>query len=827
MHVLGSFIVTLTLAQGVQAPVLEFPEAGLDDPEAYEGYTTRFFRDSERNSFQVYVRSESGRVVHVWADATNASASFTVRDLQGQPAQLRWGGPGAEASSDGNRRTMRHRLATDLTGVEIGWFVLGTMRQERDFQYWRWHERPYGEERFALDELTALIASVDLLPADERGRHLALLNASDASELRSRLHPRATLTEDDRTWTAVIEQMSLDGKNRMTIEVSGDLQESTPRLEDDVLRVRSRNSGGIWFDVATTSDAPTLTPLARDEIFNDEFDAFYARQQDVADSVRRALPSVDAERDSRVTSFRRLERAVRGMELLSSREKFMAALPNYATYFGRDQIMSVLMLEPIITVDVQEYLIANVLEKVGPSGDVSHEEALGGQAIREGANEYNAHIRAWEETRGTEAAAADEHLAQARDVLVDLQTVRENYRMIDDDFQFAVLVDRYLGRSDVPAARKRQFLSEPVANGGSRLDVLVRNLALVAEWARPYAEDATTTNLVGFRYRDDDGWLPGSWRDSRVGYGNGQFAMDVNVVWVPNALEATERIVQTLNALGLSAEDALSRTSKDASALENYLHDPATLSAAINTWRGARRHFEVRLDGNEVRTRVDALLVSMPGEEQEYWRRLLEDDRAIRPLSFLALSLDSLGQLIPAANTDPATDLFLENYTQQILGGSADPAAVTEMLDVFQRPYPVGLFVAGVGPVVVNDAYASAAVQQRFREDLYHSPRVVWGREVNLLLLGLARQIEAAYDASGGLRDDSEAMRSYVEALRRALEVTRQAVEASGMRHNELWSYRIDDGTLRPVRYGTSSDIQLWNLTDLAVRFQLDRLPPQ
>jgi hypothetical protein len=68
-------------------------------------------------------------------------------------------------------------------------------------------------------------------------------------------------------------------------------------------------------------------------------------------------------------------------------------------------------------------------------------------------------------------------------------------------------------------------------------------------------------------------------------------------------------------------------------------------------------------------------------------------------------------------------------------------------------------------------------------------------------------------------------MRSYVESLRRALEANAAAVEASGLSHNELWSYRIEDGALRPIRYGTSSDIQLWNVTDLAVGFLLDRLP--
>jgi len=52
------------------------------------------------------------------------------------------------------------------------------------------------------------------------------------------------------------------------------------------------------------------------------------------------------------------------------------------------------------------------------------------------------------------------------------------------------------------------------------------------------------------------------------------------------------------------------------------------------------------------------------------------------------------------------------------------------------------------------------------------------------------------------------------------------AVEASGLQHAELWSYRIDEEGVHPARYPTSTDIQLWNATDLAVRYRLARLPP-
>ena len=60
--------------------------------------------------------------------------------------------------------------------------------------------------------------------------------------------------------------------------------------------------------------------------------------------------------------------------------------------------------------------------------------------------------------------------------------------------------------------------------------------------------------------------------------------------------------------------------------------------------------------------------------------------------------------------------------------------------------------------------------------------------------------------------------------MRGALMKTYLAVEASGLKHNELWSYEIDNGKLKPIRYGASTDVQLWNVTDLAVQFTLNRL---
>jgi len=350
---------------------------------------------------------------------------------------------------------------------------------------------------------------------------------------------------------------------------------------------------------------------------------------------------------------------------------------------------------------------------------------------------------------------------------------------VDDDFQLPVVAARYAANPSVPDGRKRRFLE-------TQHRALVQNLAFVARQAMPYARAPVATNLVGF-HRDDDGWWhAGSWRDSRVGYAGGRFAFDVNVVWVPAALRAVITIDSTLRALGLAG-----------------VPEAKGLEATAQAWRGTSRHFVVALSPADVAARVHARLEALPAAERDYWGQVLtRSGMPADTLRFFAVSLDSLGQPIPVMSTDPATWLLLEH-----LG----PAREAELLRPFLLPYPVGLLIDGVGPVAANDAYAEPAVWQMFARDQYHSPRVVWGREVNVLVSALAQRARGGPDSVAGT------------VLARTLD----AVARSGLKQAELWSYRLDHGSLRAVRYGSSSDVQLWNLTDLAVQFLLARVSPQ
>jgi hypothetical protein len=807
-------------------PVLAFPEQGIDDSAAYQGYQTRFFRDAKGNVVQVYLDARSGRVVNLLADAVNESVGFTVRDGGGRPLRLEWGSTGAVVSQTGDRRTIEYQLVANAPQIQIGWILLGSMRVERDLQYSERHLRPFDWPAFRLREQEDLIAHIERLDSTERARHLQRLGASHPADLRARLEPDliTVVTREERRGAMAV-QPSLDAKTNLQLELGVDPSDGSILVVVPTVSVRAQGNRPIRFTVRVTTDAPALTPLAREQIFNAPFLSFLADARARANrppQPGRVAP-VPGSSTSPVSYYRQLERDVRGTELLTSKEKLMAGLPNYATYFGRDMMMTSLMMQPVWTDTMAEFVIASALRKLGPQGDVSHEEALGGQAIRENAADYNAQMTEYfrQLGRGNRTAAATA-LSTARAILADLQRVRENYHMRDDEFQLPVVVARYLTNPAVSTARKREFLRDTSDGRGTRIGLLMKELALVASLAAPYARNPVVQNLIASPRLDSTHWRSISWRDSNAGYANGRFAMDINAIWAPSALQAIAEILAALKTLGYSNDQLAAFTpGPSGSALGELARDPAFFQRALQSWQGAVQHFVVSLTPEEIRTRVTAKLQSLPADERAYWQSVLGATGADRqPLEFVAISLDSAGLPIPVVNTDPATWLLLRDGRDTT---SAALAAVTRDVRAMMRAYPVGVFVNRLGPLVANDAYASPSVWEAFRRDLYHSPRVVWGREVNLLLLGLANQIAGATDAAGRPRIPSQI--AYLTEMRDALRRTNAAVEASGMKHNELWSYEISGGTLRPIRYGASTDVQLWNVTDLAVQFILSRLP--
>ncbi|HWP82743.1 MAG TPA: hypothetical protein VNN76_08820 [Bacteroidota bacterium] len=781
-------------------PVLEFPQSGTDDPTRYHGYSTRFYRDAKENVVQIILNRATGRVVHLWGNSANEAISFTVRNPDGSPAALTWGPLVATVGETEHERTLTHEVRSSTSKLVIGHFMMGSMRKERDFQHFERHLLPFDSEPFHERELLELIENLLSLPESERKTHLSLLRARSVEELKERMSPSIRISTEQNDNVALIDQRTFDGKNRLTIELIVDRDKVELQPEGNSLRASSIDNSPLSFRIRIHTDSPPLTPLDQGTIFTEEFKRFLEGQR----KLQRNRPSVTW-----------LDRNLKGLELLSYKEKLMAGLPNFATYFGRDMMMSALMFEPIWSAEMLEHVISTVLRKISPRGEVSHEESLGGQAIRENAAEYNKIIVEFHRLqREGNTKKANNKLQAARSIIENLQATREDYKMLDDDFQLPVLLGLYIDRPDISTERKRSFLLQ-------HLEPLFLNLSYVASRTAAYAETPVVENLIAFPKITEHQYLPGSWRDSNAGYGNGRFAMDINVIWAPKALEAMKRILVGLQDLGVEFRTISKPDFRQLhTAFMRYRKDPSDIERTLLIWKKSIDHFRVKISSMEIEHRINASLNWLDAEEREYWQKNLGDFKGER--EFLALSLDSVGKPLPIMNTDPATLLILHNYAKDLTLGKITLQEFRFLVDPIVTPYPYGLFVQNLGPLVANDVLASEYVRERFKKDHYHSPRVVWGREVNLILLGLSKQIVWAENLLK--QKESPLLHQFIDECRRNVRKIHSSVEASGLKHNELWSYRVEAGKLTPSRYASSTDIQLWNVTDLAVQFYLNHI---
>ena len=321
--------------------------------------------------------------------------------------------------------------------------------------------------------------------------------------------------------------------------------------------------------------------------------------------------------------------------------------------------------------------------------------------------------------------------------------------MIDDEFQLPVLEARWLGDAAVPRERKRAFLLDST-DGEPRARRMLRELALVSRLTAAYVADPLATNLVSFPQRDSTQWQSASWRDSNAGYAGGRFAMDVNADLGAARARGNRRGVRRATRSGhrsrlRSARGARRCRHRGASPLRARRHGAATRGRCLAR---SRRPFRGEILSDRNSRTYDGSCRRAAGSRATDIGPACSAALPVRDtLSFLALSLDAAGNPIAVANSDPSTRLFLARRSVRL--GSR--LASCETFGSSCEPYPVGLFIDGVGPVVANDAYASPAIWPRFESDHYHGPRVVWGREVNLFMLGVMNQI--ADRARHGVRE--------------------------------------------------------------------------
>ncbi|WP_193098546.1 hypothetical protein [Burkholderia sp. Z1] len=344
------------------------------------------------------------------------------------------------------------------------------------------------------------------------------------------------------------------------------------------------------------------------------------------------------------------------LEFLSFNDKLLAGSWQYDTYFGRDTLISVRMLMPVLAPAAIEAGLSSVLSRLSVDGKVAHEEGIGEFALVD--NQKN---------------------GRPND-----PTPTYDYKMIDSDYLLAPIAAAWLIDDTRGQARAAAYLAQRGSDGQTNGARLVVNLLHVATTAQPFAQQPSVANLIHLR----PGEIVGNWRDSTDGLGGGVYPYDVNAVLVPAAL-------RTANAF-------LTR-----GLLDPYLDagQRATLANTANqaaTWETqAPPLFQVSVPAAQAATDVSTYAPSAG---------VPAGAASGAALSFYALSLDQQGNPVPVMNSDGGFAL--------LFGTPPDDQLQRIVTDV-TRPFPAGL-VTDAGMLIANPAYANPSLWPKFTSSAYH-----------------------------------------------------------------------------------------------------------
>lgn len=390
------------------------------------------------------------------------------------------------------------------------------------------------------------------------------------------------------------QRTSIDGRTRQELTLAGESGTRVTATDDGVV-LEAGPAGRIDVRLTALTDEPPLTPFRREELFLSGV-APRPRDQDV-------------------------------FEFLAFHEKFAAGSWRFLTYFGRDTLLTTRLLLPVLQPAVVESAFASVLDRLGPAGEVAHEEGIG---------EYAAlHNR----TLATPPA--------------DTRAPELDYKMVDGDFLLAPTLAAYLLDTPDGARRAPAFLARRAPDGTTYAALLRRNLDAVLRAAAPFAADPRATNLVALK----PGVSVGNWRDSDDGLGGGRYAYDVNAALVPAALRAAERFYRS-GWLGEATAPA------------------AQAAASAAAWRSAEKFFRCVMPRDTARAAV-ADYAAAQG---------LDPAAALAsvsaPVEYHALALDAAGAAVPVMHSD-------EGFAW--LFGEPAPEQVAQSAELLLRPFPAGL----------------------------------------------------------------------------------------------------------------------------------------
>ncbi|KIV88592.1 hypothetical protein PV10_08262 [Exophiala mesophila] len=529
--------------------------------------------------------------------------------------------------------------------------------------------------------------------------------------------------------------------------------------------------GAGFYSFSASFNYPQLTQLSPDEVLNEASASLIDQQPDQTTSL----------------SF------------LSYSEKLLAGAWRFLTYFGRDSMISALLLEPVLSQgngSATEAVIGAVLERINRTdGSVCHEETIG---------DYATFLNREENITSTDPGFT--------------------YPMIDTDFFLPILMQQYFNHSPdriEPLMSRDAGTFDPDNDGLTYGNLTLINAEKIMNITAPFARNQTENNLI--HLKPDE--IVGQWRDSTYGLGGGRIPFDVNTALVPAALRAIALLARTE---GVYANDTRVNTSNWATLADTnaQIWEEETL-----------RFFEVNITADDARDRLDSFVNSSTFYNGPTNDSSLPEDGNITTYAIALQGYDDLDS-VDVLHSDTAFRLFFLNASSSTPEAEAQETRfINATADSLVRPFPAGLLTPQ-SMVVANPALSGSDVlMENFTNSAYHGT-VVWSFQLAMMAKGLERQLARCNTTRYVVPDNSTRTPAWCDDetvepnVRRAYNALWDSIDANAAQlQSEVWSWTYDNdtatytttplGALPPppgVSSGTESNVrQLWSLTFLAV----------
>ncbi|KIW91128.1 uncharacterized protein Z519_08022 [Cladophialophora bantiana CBS 173.52] len=486
------------------------------------------------------------------------------------------------------------------------------------------------------------------------------------------------------------------------------------------------------------------------------------------------------------------------LSFLSYTEKLLAGAWRFLTYFGRDSMISALLLEPVLSQgngSATEAVIGAVLERLNRSdGSVCHEETIG---------DYATYLNLQDNITSTAPGFT--------------------YPMIDTDYYLPVLMAQYFNSSPsrISPLLSRKAGSIDVQNRNlTYQDLALINAEKIMNVTAAFARNQTLTNLI--HLKSDQ--IVGQWRDSTYGLGGGRIPFDVNTALVPAALRAIGQLARTPGVFpnNTSVNTTSWRTLADSRA---QIWEENTL-----------RFFETNVTASTARSRLGQFVDSATFYNGPANASSLPSSGNVTTYSIALNGYDNLSS-VNVQHSDSSFRVFFVNSSSSTPEAEAQETRfINATANSLIRPFPAGLMTPQ-SMIVANPALSGSEVLiANFTNAAYHGC-VIWSFQLSMMAKGLERQL-ARCNTSTSTNSTSAApawcsVSSVYNNVIRAYNVLWDSIEAnSAQLQGEVWSWTFNNstgsfvttplGVLPPppgVGAGTESDIrQLWSLTFLAVK---------